>query len=65
LLNNEHIWAVKIPFPDSIGPEKLKNRIVLAPNFQGENLYRRSKLTPELDWDMCENCNVKMCALIH
>ena len=59
LITDNRIWAVKIPFSNSINAQRLMDRVVLAPNFIGKKSYQISSLSSELDWDMCEQCNLK------
>jgi len=47
---------IKIPF-DNIQDISLSDKIVLAPNYNGcSRDYRKSNLTRELEWDLCDSC---------
>lgn len=60
LLNNSNINTVQLPIPKQYSTQYLQERIVLAPNYSGAKKYRKSKLSSELDWDLCKDCD-KVC----
>ena len=55
LPSNQAITSVKIPFNGLLLQEG-QTSIYCAPNFRGEKPYNASKLSDEIDWNLCHGC---------
>lgn len=48
------ITSVRVPLNGLLNTDKV--RIYCSPNFRGKKVYRTSKLSGEIDWDLCYRC---------
>lgn len=55
LPSDQSVTSAKIPFNGLLSQEDYTS-IYCAPNFRGEKPYNASKLSDEIDWNLCHGC---------
>ena len=54
--NNSSVTSVRIPLKGLL-KDTTKARIYCSPNYRGKKEFSESKISGEIDWDLCYGCN--------